>query len=139
MQHECFADEVAIDFPSVGRAVERMRVSFHGDHADADVSDAPAPVQTEVCLSNEDASRGLVIRLDVPVRGLCEACGGRGEVWAEPCGRCEGSGTSLVLHAVRVPVRPGVADGALIRFRLASPLAGSVRVEVRVVVRPAAV
>jgi hypothetical protein len=24
MSHECFADEIAIDFPSVGRAVERI-------------------------------------------------------------------------------------------------------------------
>ena len=135
MSHECFADEVAIDFPSVGRAVERMRVSFHVARAN-DVTDAPEPVRAEISLSPEDASRGLVVPLAIPVRALCEPCGGRGEIWADPCAHCDGTGTSLVQHAVRVPVRPGVADGATIRFRLASPAAGSVSVEVQVAVRP---
>ncbi len=139
MPYECFADEVAIDFPSVGRAVERMRVSFHGDDAGAGLREAPEPVRAEVVVSIEEATRGLVVPLDVPVRGVCEACGGRGEVWAESCSRCEGTGTSLVHHAVRVPVRPGVEDGALIRFRVTSPSAGSVRVELRVLLRRAAV
>jgi len=30
MTHECFADEIAIDFPSVGRVVDRMRDAFLG-------------------------------------------------------------------------------------------------------------
>jgi len=136
MSHECFADEVAIDFPSVGRAVERMRVSFHGERAGEDVTDAPEPVRAEICLSPDEASRGAVVPLAIPVRALCEPCGGRGEIWSEPCAHCGGTGTSLVQHAVRVPVRPGVPDGATIRFRLASPAAGLVRVEVRVAVRP---
>jgi hypothetical protein len=139
MPYECFADEVAIDFPSVGRAVERMRVSFHGDEAAGDLTDVPEPVRAEVQLSGTEASRGLVVPLEVPVRGLCQMCGGRGEVWAEPCEACDGTGTSLVRHAVRVPIRPGVEDGALIRFRVVSPAAGSVRVELRVVLRRTAV
>ncbi len=136
MPNECFADEVAIDFPSVGRAVERMRVSFHGARAGDDVTDAPEPVHAEICLSHDDASRGVVVPLAVPIRGLCEPCGGRGETWAEPCPQCGGTGTSVVRHAVRVPVRPGVADGATIRFRVTSPAAGSVRVEVHIAIRP---
>jgi hypothetical protein len=139
MSYECFADEVAIDFPSVGRAVERMRVSFHGGGADADLSDAPGPVRAEVSLSSAEAHRGLVVPLEVPIRVVCESCGGRGETWDDPCGRCGGTGTALVHHAVRIPVRPGIADGSLIRFRVSSPLAGSVRVELRVLVGPATV
>ena len=34
MSHECFADEIAIDFPSVGRVVERIRDAFLGQEAD---------------------------------------------------------------------------------------------------------
>jgi hypothetical protein len=138
MPYECFSDEVAIDFPAVRRVVERMRVSFHGERSGDDVTDVPEQVSLEVCLSCEDAARGVVLALEVPVRGPCPGCGGRGEIWADPCAQCAGLGTSVVEHALRVPVRPGVADGSTIRFRLASPVAGVVRVELRVAVRPAA-
>ena len=33
MPHECFADEIAIDFPNVELAVERMRDAFLGERA----------------------------------------------------------------------------------------------------------
>jgi curved DNA-binding protein len=137
MPHECFADEIAIDFPSVGLAVERMRRSFHGGRRGDDPAEAAETVTTEVSISIEDAFRGTVVRVEVPVRVPCPACGGRGESWAEPCGRCDGTGVSLVAHGVRVPVRPGVADGSLIRFRFNSPFSGPVYVEARVALRRA--
>jgi hypothetical protein len=130
--HECFADEIAIDFPSVGLVVDRMRDAFLGERADADV------VLTDVSLSREDAWRGLVMPLEVPIRGTCERCGGRGETWTEPCDRCAGSGQSLVRYAVRLAVPARIADGARIRFRVSSPHAAPVRVEVRVAIRSAA-
>jgi len=132
MPHEFFADEIAIDFPSVGRVVDRIREAFLGERPDADV------VSAEVCLSEEEARRGMVVPLDVPVRGACPGCGGRGETWTEPCLRCLGTGDSLFRHPVRVALPARVADGATFRFRLRSPHVGSVRVEVRVAIRPAA-
>ena len=36
MARDCFADEVAIDFPHVGRAVARMRAAFLGDRRAAE-------------------------------------------------------------------------------------------------------
>jgi DnaJ-class molecular chaperone len=133
MLHECFADEIAIDFPSVGRVVERMRDRFLGEANAADTLSA------EVCVSPSEASRGLVVPLDVPIRTTCARCGGRGETWTERCADCSGSGESLVHHAVRLSVPAGVADGARFRFRLTAPDASSVRVEVRVAIRPAAI
>ena len=132
MIYECFDDEIAIDFPSVGRVVDRMRDAFLGERPDADV------VSAEVCLSEVEARRGLIVPLEVPIRGTCPGCGGRGETWTEPCRRCRGTGDSLFRHAVRVAVPARVADGATFRFRLTSPHTGSVRVEVRVAIRPAA-
>jgi hypothetical protein len=133
MPHECFADEIAIDFPSAGRVVERMRDRFLGERADADV------VCAEVSVSKFEAWKGHIVPIEVPVRATCPSCGGRGETWAEPCGRCFGTGESPAHHAVRVSVPAGVADGARLRFRFSSPDAPSVRIEVRVVIRPAAV
>jgi len=130
--NECFADEIAIDFPSVGHVVDRMRDAFLGEPVDAEV------VSTEVSLSSREALDGRIVPVEIPIRGACEDCGGRGETWTEPCAPCRGTGDSLFRHVVRVSVPPGVADGACFRFRVSSPHAPAVRVEVRVVVRSSA-
>ena len=126
MSHECFADEIAIDFPSVAPAVERMRDAFLGEPGDLHV------VATEVLLSKREASDGLVVPVEVPIRATCPECGGRGETWTERCDGCDGTGESLFRHAVRVTVPAGVADGARFRFRVSTPDAPAVRVELRV-------
>jgi|SRR5581483_3849671 len=132
MVHDCFADEIAIDFPSVRPAVERMRDAFLGER-DADVLFA------DVSLSPREAFDGLTIRVPVPVRVTCPHCGGRGETWTEACSLCRGTGDSWFDHIVKVSVPPGVADGARVRFRVTTPDRSSVRVEVRIAVRPATV
>ena len=132
MTHECFADEIAIDFPSVGNVVDRMRTAFLGEHSDADV------LRAEVSLSQREAFAGHVVALKVPVRITCPNCGGRGETWTEPCGLCLGTGESLFQQALRVTIPPRIADGACVRFRLKSPDAVSIRVELRVAIRSSA-
>ena len=129
--HECFADEIAIDFPSVGNVVDRMRDAFLGESVD-DV------LRTEVSLSHREAFDGHVVSLKVPVRITCPNCGGRGETWTEPCTLCVGSGESRFQQALRVSVPPRVADGACVRFRLRSPDASLLRVELRVAIRSSA-
>ena len=110
----CFADEVAIDFPSVAPAVEVLA--------------------TELRLSMVEARRGLVVPLDVPMRGTCSRCGGRGETWTEPCLRCQGSGTELRHHQLQVAVPAGVLDGTCFRFTVTPRHNPSTRVELRVLV-----
>jgi hypothetical protein len=132
MVHDCFADEIAIDFPSVRPAVERMRDAFLGER-ETDV------VYADVSLSPREAFDGLIVPLRIPIRLTCPHCGGRGETWTEACSLCRGSGDSVFHHAVTVSVPPGVANGARFRFRVTSPDTSSVRVEVRIAVRPAAV
>jgi hypothetical protein len=129
---DCFADEIAIDFPSVGQFVARVRDRFLGAQAEADT------LTTEVSVSKREASRGIVLPLTVPLRATCSHCGGRGETWAEPCFTCCGTGNALVHHPVRVAVPAGVVNGARLRFRVSSPLASPVRVEIRVAVRSSA-
>jgi len=130
--HECFADEIAIDFPSAGRVVERMRDSFLGEPAH-DL------FETELPLSPREAFAGRMMPLVVPIRGACTGCGGRGESWAEPCLRCAGSGEAVFHHTVNVAVPPRVADGQTFRFRVTSPHTGSVRVNVRIAIQPSLV
>jgi hypothetical protein len=106
---DCFADEVVIDFPSVARAVERMRSAFLDETRSL-------PLRADIRLSPRQAFEGAMIPLDVPVRCTCRSCGGRGECWPEPCARCTGSGIELRQHQVQVSVPARVADGARFRF-----------------------
>jgi hypothetical protein len=132
VSEDCFADEVAIDFPSVDHVVDRMRDAFLGERPAGDVLSA------ELRLSTVEALHGLVVPLDVPMRRTCAMCGGRGETWTEPCDACCGTGESLFHHPVRVTVPAGVVDGARFRFRVVARHAPPVRVELRVAIRSSA-
>jgi hypothetical protein len=105
----CFADEVVIDFPSVAPAVDRMRRAFLAEEPGAALS-------TAVQLSRQEARRGAMVPLKVPVPCTCHDCGGRGEMWTEPCARCQGSGTELRHHQLRVALPAGVVDGTRFNF-----------------------
>jgi DnaJ-class molecular chaperone len=129
---EWLADEIAIDFPSMDRLVERARDAFLGER------DQTETLEAEVSLSSGEAFRGAVVPVDVPLRGMCRSCGGRGETWAEPCLPCCGTGHALVRHPVKVLVPPGVTNGARFRFRVSTPHTAAVRVEVRVAIRSSA-
>jgi DnaJ-class molecular chaperone len=131
-RQDYFADEIAIDFPSMGRLVERARDAFLGEREDTET------LETEVSLSLGQAYRGAVVPVEVPLRGMCRTCGGRGEIWADPCLACCGTGHALVCHPVKVLVPPGVTDGARFRYRITTPHTAAVRVEVRVAIRSSA-
>jgi hypothetical protein len=126
--HTCFADEIAVDFPPVGPLLERERDSFLGDEIEPDT------LQTEVSLSRREAARGTVVPLEVPLKATCAQCGGRGEMWPDPCRPCAGTGESAVQRRILLAVPAGVADGACFRFRVRIPHTAAVRVEIRVAV-----
>src|SRR5918999_111890 len=100
----CLADEVAIDFPSMRALLDRMRRAFFGGDP------AASRYSAEICLTPREAFYGAAVPLDVPVSATCRACGGRGEVWADPCAPCDGSGSAVARHRVRVTVPAGVRD-----------------------------
>ena len=68
---EWLADEVAIDFPSLDEAVERMRDAFL---APLDERDDRPELSAELRLSAHEAFDGVTVPLDVPVRKLCGFC-----------------------------------------------------------------
>jgi hypothetical protein len=122
----CFADEIAIDFPSIWPAVERMREMF------AASDEHLAALSTQVTITPRQASDGAIVPLELGLNGLCAGCGGRGESWAERCGHCSGTGECARPHHFRLAVPAGVADGARFRFVIAPPSARATRVEVTV-------
>lgn len=123
----CFADEVGIDFPSVAHAVDRIRSAFLADERDSALSAA-------IQLSPREAREGATVPLEVPLRCTCGHCGGRGETWAERCGRCAGSGTELLRHHLQVSVPAGVLDGARFHFTVTPRYNLPTRIELHVLV-----
>jgi molecular chaperone DnaJ len=130
-EREWFADEIAVDFPSISALVDRIREGF------LDSDRASAWLSAEILLSEREAADGVVVPFDVPVRVTCPFCGGRGETWMEFCGGCGGSGESLFHHPVSLALPSGVSNGARFRFSVETPYAPSTRIEVRVAIRQA--
>ncbi len=128
-RHEalCFADEVVIDFPSMARAVERMRRGFL---VDEHLAERPTPLQ----LSPRQAREGTVVPLAVRMRCTCIGCGGRGETPNGACLTCAGKGTELRRHDVRVSVPAGVCHGDRFHFSLTPPHDAPTRVELQILV-----
>lgn len=126
---DCFADEVAIDFPSIVGPLARMREPFLASEQ------WPHPLSAEILLSAREAFEGVVVPLNVPLRRTCAACGGRGEIWAERCTACDGSGEALAEHPLQLVVPPRVSDGARFSFWLSAPAAPRTRIDVRVSIR----
>lgn len=126
----CFDDEIAIDFPALPSVVEKMREAF----VDAGwAGDGSSSLLAELRLSVREAYDGVTVPLDLPVRKWCVPCGGRGEIWCEPCESCGGSGESLSRHAVRLVVPPRVRNGDRFSLCVSTSSAPPTRVEVRVV------
>ena len=123
-----FADEIAIDFPSVSTAVDRMRDAFLAPE------ELPREMSVQIRVSALKAFTGTVVVLDMPLPGTCRTCGGRGETWSEPCGPCRGSGETLIRHPVQINVPPRSADGAWVRLRVTTPHALTTHVDVRVTI-----
>lgn len=122
----CFADEIAIDFPSIAPAVDRVRETF------ASSEDRAVALETEILLTPRQAWIGAIVPIALDLSGLCSDCGGRGESWAEPCTRCAGTGERGHTHHFRLALPAGVADGARFRFVVAPPSVRATRVEVTV-------
>lgn len=125
---DCLNDEVHRDFPSVLTVLDRMRHSFFNDRPRSETD-------REVVVTPEEAFWGAVIPVDVPVRRICDSCGGRGEVWGEWCAACGGVGDRPASQAVNLRIPARVRDGARVRFRVSAPAIVHTRLDARIVIR----
>jgi hypothetical protein len=123
-----FIDEVAIDFPSSTAAIE----FFRRDHVEPDGPGRSTDAQ--ITISARQAGVGAMVPLDVRVLHTCPDCGGRGEVWSDPCQPCAGLGHELLYQRLTVSVPAGVVHGDRFSFNVTSPRGPRTRVDVRVAV-----
>jgi molecular chaperone DnaJ len=85
----------------------------------------PTTLAAEIVVSPEDAARGIVLALDIPVSAICGSCSGTGgDVF--DCERCGGEGQ--VSRRLPVPVRlpPATRDGAVFQVRTDDPAVPSI-------------
>jgi DnaJ-class molecular chaperone len=129
---DCFADEIAIDFPAISHLAARARDRFVSEHEGRQRE----RVSAEVSLSSAEARFGVKLPVEIAVWGVCERCEGRGGTWLELCSNCAGSGERLARHTVNLTVPPRVTSGARLHLRLADD-DRTIRVRVRVTVRTA--
>jgi molecular chaperone DnaJ len=122
-------DEVDIDFPSMAAVTDRILRTFR------DPAARVRPVRAEILVSPREASEGISVPLEVPMRATCHRCGGRGESWTGWCGHCEGTGEWSLRQRVHFAIPPGVSDGSRFRFRLDRADAAPTLVEVEVAIR----
>ena len=125
---EWFADEIAIDFPSVASVLDRMRDAFF-------TAEPTVTLSATIVVSAREAFDGVTVPLDVPLRRTCPFCGGRGESWTDSCAACAGLGEISASHALRVRVPARVREGARFRFSVTPPGAPPTVVEVRISIR----
>jgi len=72
----------------------------------------------EVLLSPEEATRGGRVRVWIPARATCRACGGQGTVGPYECWRCEGHGALTTEHPIDVDYPAGLREGYAVRIPL---------------------
>jgi hypothetical protein len=127
-RRDCFADEIAIDFPSLRDTIDRMREAFVPP-------DCARRLSARLLLTPREAFDGVTVPLDLPILRMCTSCGGRGEVWTEPCPECAGSGGAVVPQPINLIVPPGVADGSRFSLSVSMPSASPTHLEVSVEIR----
>jgi len=91
----------------------------------------PGSLSGEILLTPEEATRGGVLPLDVPLSVSCPSCEGTGGAFFD-CGRCMGEGK--VERRLPVPVRipPNVPDGTVFQVALDDPAVLSILLTVHI-------
>jgi len=115
------------DPPSIFERPENVRPAFdelfdrwvrNFNDTDVPKSEHEEGLNIEVVLRPDEASRGGVLPVGVPVYQQCPVCRGTGEEWLFPCLECHAQGLIERRERVRVRIPPGVRPGTVIELPL---------------------
>jgi DnaJ-class molecular chaperone len=73
----------------------------------------PLHIEAELRLVPEEASRGGLIELRIPVAEACHGCGGQA---GTACSICGGEGTVVASRFLRIELPPGLRNGTKLRI-----------------------
>jgi molecular chaperone DnaJ len=104
--------------PSFEALVDRILHDLTG--TDIPKGQAREPLTLEVLLSPEEAARGGVLPIELPVFRRCPSCAGAGRSLLLRCPACEGRGVTRTDLPVRVTIPSGVRDHQVIETDLES-------------------
>jgi molecular chaperone DnaJ len=102
--------------PDLAAVLHRVRRSLLRQRPP--VSEALEPVTVDLVLGAEQAARGGLLTLEVPVYFPCHACRGTGVEGREECPVCGGDQVLPEPRPLTVPVPPGVPDGTEFEIQL---------------------
>lgn len=123
-------------FPIASTFVPRMQQEFFDGSSHSNASGEHTGTQrTEVSLTVRQAREGVRVPFSLSVRCSCPVCGGRGEIWSDPCAVCDGSGGRMLSHQYDLRVPPDVRDGSCLRYSVSPPYAGKICIGVFIAVR----
>lgn len=83
-------------------------------HPGAQTAEPMKSVNVQVVLSPDEAARGGIAAISVPVYYPCPVCGGSGQDWLFPCSTCQAQGLLEENETIRVQIPAMVGDYTLI-------------------------
>ncbi len=102
--------------PSFEAMYERFLRNFTGTRVPK--SERLEGLNFEVVLTAEEARRGCVARVGVPVFARCPQCGGSGRAWVFPCTYCRQQGMIESEELVRIRIPPTASAGSVYEIPL---------------------
>jgi molecular chaperone DnaJ len=116
-QDVSLAESFEVYRPSFGELFERLWGNF--ESVDRPKAEQLESLTVQVQISPDEARFGGQVRVRLPARANCSACGGQGAVGLYECWRCEGHGALTVEYPVEVEYPPGIRDSYAVRIPLA--------------------
>jgi molecular chaperone DnaJ len=102
--------------PSLDEIFERLWSNF--DLLTRPKAERLESLNVEVPLSRQQAFAGGEVRILVPARLVCQACGGQGSVGPYECSHCEGHGAVTGEYPVTVGYPAGLQQDYIVRLPL---------------------
>ena len=102
--------------PSLDEIFERLWSNF--DLLTRPKAERLESLNVEVPLSPQQAFAGGEVRILVPARLVCQACGGQGSVGPYECSHCEGHGAVTGEYPVTVGYPAGLQQDYIVRLPL---------------------
>jgi hypothetical protein len=99
-------------------------------------AERPEGLTCNVVLSPEEAARGGVLPIQVPVFLRCPTCSGTGRSWLFPCIDCGATGILEEPATIRLRIPPGLRSGSRFTAPLADLGIGNLILEVLVRIGP---